>query len=574
MAIRVILTEDESVLLKPKFASFLLALSMFVTGAAGLVYEYIMSTVSTYILGNSIEQFSVTIALMLFMMGLGSYLQKFVNEDYLIEKFIFLEVFISLVGGFAPIAIYAAFGTMEQHFNLVHYAFICSIGLMIGFEIPIVMRFNQKFSDTLKVNIAIIYGLDYLGSFVGALLWSYYLLRKFPLTEISFMFAGANIFVALITLGYFSQYEFVKKKNISWVAVLLSVIALMYGYGHNRDWNTILEQKLYEDPIVFSETTKYQRLVMTRRNDIQEYRFYINGNLQFSSADEAIYHEQLVHPVMSLTPNHKKVLILGGGDGMALREVLKYKNVELVTLVDLDSDMVRFCASDKTLRSLNKDSFADARVGVLKSGAVADSGIRPLYQESDKEKKAKNHKKSLPVIEKVGYVHVVNIDADKFVGEIKGVWNVIIVDFPDPNAIELAKLYSKEFYLKLRRILSEDGMIVIQSTSPYHAKEAYLCILRTVGAAGFLSMPYHDNVPSFGDWGWIMAWKSQLPKDLVEDRIAKMDISVETRYITPDVFKGSLNFGKGMLASRYDDVNTLMYPTLLDKYVRESWKIE
>lgn len=559
-----------------RYAKILLALVMFMTGACGLVFEYIMSTVSTYILGNSIEQFSITIALMLFMMGISGYAQKFISDKNLVEKFIFVEVLIALIGGFAPIGIYAAFGIMEQNFNLVHYFFVCSIGALIGLEIPLVMRFNQKFSESLGVNIATIYGPDYIGSFVGALIWSFYLLRKFPLTEIGFILAGANIFVAFVTLLYFSKHNFVNRKKLSIFAVILATGLLVFGYSQNGKWNVSLQQKLYEDPIVFSKTTKYQVLTMTHRKDIDEYRFYINGHLQFSSADEMIYHEQLVHPVMSIVPDHKKVLVLGGGDGMALREILKHDDVESVTLVDLDADMVKFCASDKILTRLNRDSFANAKVKVRTTSSVTGEGTRPIYIENDKVKLKKMHNKFMakPEVEKIATVNVINIDADKFVGEIGEKYNVVIIDFPDPNAIELTKLYSKEFFLKVKRLLSENGMIVIQSTSPYHAKEAYLCIRRTMDAAGLTTLPYHDNVPSFGDWGWIMAWKDEIPESAVRERIANMEIKVRTKYLTPEVFRSALVFGKGSLTSKYDDVNTLMFPTLLEKYINESWKID
>jgi spermidine synthase len=560
----------------PRFAKILLALVMFMTGACGLVFEYIMSTVSTYILGNSIEQFSITIALMLFMMGVSGYVQKFLSDENLVEKFIFVEVLIALIGGFAPIGIYAAFGTMEDHFSLVHYFFVCSIGCLIGLEIPLVMRFNQKFSKSLGINIATIYGPDYIGSFLGALIWSFYLLRRFPLTEIGFLLAGANIFVALITLIYFSKHNFVSRKKLSMFAVIVGSGLLIFGYSQNGKWSVDLQQKLYEDPIVFSKTTKYQVLTMTHRKDIDEYRFYINGHLQFSSADEAIYHEQLVHPIMSIIPDHKKVLVLGGGDGMALREILKHDDVESVTLVDLDADMVKFCATDKTLTRLNRNSFANAKVKVRTTGSVTENGTRPVYIENDKVKLKKMHNKFVakPQVEKVAQVSVINIDADKFVGEIGEKYNVVIIDFPDPNAIELSKLYSKEFFIKVKRLLSENGMIVIQSTSPYHAKEAYLCIRRTMEAAGLTTLPYHDNVPSFGDWGWIMAWKDEVPESAVRERIANMEIKVKTKYLTPEVFRSALVFGKGSLVSKYNDINTLMFPTLLDKYTRESWKID
>ena len=563
---------------KPRFATLLLALSMFMTGACGLISEYVLSTVSTYILGNSIEQFSVIIALMMLMMGLAAYAQRYISDENLVEKFILIECFIALIGGFAPIAIYAAFGFMENHFALVQYFFVCSMGALVGMEIPLVLRINEKYSKTLGINMASIYSPDYIGSFVGAIVWVFFLIKTFPLTEISFLVAGINFVIAFITFAYFMKHGLVKAKFVSLIIIGLTAVGLFYGYMHNRVWDKNLEQRLYEDKIVFSETTKYQRLVMTYRKDINEYRFYINGHLQFSSVDEAIYHEQLIHPVMSMIPDHKRVLILGGGDGMALREVLKYKDVESVTLVDLDPAMVNFCSTNPILKKLNKNSFADSRVRVLKSNAITSGGLtRPVYQETGKMKTNKGKYKEIkekPETQNVARVDVYNVDADKFIGEISEKWNVVIVDFPDPNAIELVKLYSKEFFLKLNRVLAENGMVSIQSTSPYHAKEAYLCIKRTIEAAGFNTIPYHDNVPSFGDWGWLLASKKQLASSNLEKRISNLEIEVETNYLTAEVFQRARIFGKNWLTSKYSDVNTLMYPILLQRYTKESWEID
>ena len=577
----------------------LLAASMFFTGACGLVSEYILCTVSTYILGNSIEQFSIIIALMLFMMGIAGYLQRFMSDEKLVEKFILVETILALLSGFAPIAIYAAFGAMDYHFKIVQYFFIMSIGFLIGFEIPLVLRINEKYSKTLSINIAKIYSLDYLGCFAGALVWTYYLLKYYPLTEISFMMAGLNFFVAVLTFGYFLSKKAVSRRMSTLMLVACTAGVLIFGFTHNRGWSSDLEQKMYDDRIVFAETTKYQRIVITYNRPLEEHRLYLNGNLQFSSSDEQIYHEQLVHPVMQLVPGHRRVLILGGGDGLALREVLKYKDVEHITLVDLDQDMIRICSTDTVISRLNQNAFADARVHAIASKGVTPelsmqvvpqstkeqsqltqtpektdttwaNNIKPIYMETGKVDKNKQ-----AIVERVAYVEIFNIDADRFIGKAKKKWNVVIVDLPDPGSVELVKLYSKEFYLKIHRLLAENGMVAIQATSPYHAKESYLCINRTLKAARFKTLPYHDNVPSFGEWGWFLAWKDNIPESIVKNKIAGMrDFKVKTRYLTPEVFRTATVFGKGWLVSGYNDINTLMQPRLLDYYLHDDWKID
>lgn len=550
-------------------ATTLFATAMFMTGACGLVAEYCLSTVSTYILGSSITQWSLTIGIMMAMMGVSGYLQRFTGDKRLVERFIYVELFLCWLTGFAPIGNFAAFEFAGDHFLLIYYASAIMVGLAIGLEIPLMLRINEKYADTLRSNIANVFSPDYIGSFVGAIAWLF-LLKLFPLTEIGFVMAAMNFSVACLVLRFFWKRRLIESKVMTFTAVFVTGIALTFGHAQNREWSISLQQKLYEDPIRFSTVTRYQQLVMTENTKLGEFRFYINGNLQFSSLDEQIYHEQLVHPIMAMVPDHRRVLILGGGDGLALREVLKYEGVEEIVLVDLDPDMTAFCATNPIMLQMNDSSLVSARVKILKSGAVTEAGKRNIYQET-----GELNDKGRPILEATASVSVINLDADKFVGEISGKYNVIIVDFPDPEAVELTKLYSREFYLKLKRILAENGMFVVQSTSPYHAKESYLCIGRTIHAAGFESLPYHDNVPSFGDWGFWLCWKDQIVESKVQSRIAQIDsFAVSTRYLTPEVFRRAMVFGKGWLSAKNTEVNTLMHPVLLQYYVNESWLIE
>lgn len=542
---------------------------MFATGACGLVFEYILSTVSTYILGNSIEQFSITIALMLLMMGVAGYVQKFMSDRYLIEKFIFLETFLALLGGYAPIAIYASFGFVPDHFMVINYFFVMAIGFLIGFEIPLVLRINEKYSETLGTNIAGVVGPDYIGSFAGAIVWTFFLLKTFPLTEISFLVGGTNFFIAAITFMYFMKFGLVKYRVVCVILIVVSAALLAFGYNNNRDWNLNLEQKLYDSKIVFSKTTKYQRLVLTYDAPLNDYRFFINGNLQFSSVDEAIYHEHLVHPAFTLVQNPDRVLILGGGDGLALREVLKHPQVQNILLVDLDPDMVKVCSTNPILTRLNNHAFEGAKVIAKASDAVSGVGRTRVFQDTGKV-----HPSGEPETQRIASVEIMNVDADRFLDQAPGQWDIVIIDFPDPSSVELAKLYSREFYRKLASAAAPGAMVVVQATSPYHARESYLCIRRTLESAGWRTLPYHDNVPSFGDWGWIMAWKNRDEGEIRKRIAATETFGVDTAYLTPDAFRAALSFGKGSLATSETRINTLMEPALLTYYLDESWKAE
>lgn len=557
----------------PVVATALLCLCMLGSGASGLVNEYILSTTATIILGSSIEQFSFIIATMMLMMGVGAFFQKKVGNDHLIEKFVGLEITLALLGSFAPLATYAAYTGLEEHFGVVQYFFVSAIGFLIGFEIPMVVRINERFQAKIKNNVGSVLFADYVGSFLGALLWIHWLLPRFPFTESSFLIAGMNFAVALIALMYFMRHGWVKYgKSCLGLMVLTSVI-MMWGYSNNREWNVHMNQKLYDSPIIASVTTRYQHLVLTHDKPTKDTRLFINGNVQFSSLDEHRYHDLLVHPVMALAPRHTHVLILGGGDGLALREILKYDDVQSITLVDIDPGMTRFASTDPRMIALNKGAFKDARVTAQGSAAISEDGWKEIYQETGDHEAT-----GVEITEKIADVHVMNVDAHKFVDTLGGrKWDVVIIDFPDPSAIELSKLYSRQFYGQvLHHVLARDGMIAVQSTSPYHAKEAYLCIQRTIEAAGYTTIPYHANIPSFGDWGWYLAWPTHsASSDEVHSRITALQgFSVETTYLTPDVFRASMIFGKGELVATRTEVNNLMHPVLLDIYTHHSWVLD
>lgn len=546
-----------------------LAVSMFLTGGCGLVAQYILSTVSTYILGNSIEQFSVIIALMLLMMGVAGAVQSLISDRHLVEKFVAVEVLLALMSGFAPVALYAAYARMTDHFAVVQVGAVLIVGFLIGIEIPLAIRINERYAPSLKGNIASIWSLDYVGSFVGALVWAFFLIRVMPIDRIGFVIAFVNLAVAGLTLLYFARID-----RLAWrlpgIGLVIAGFALVFGLRSAPAWTDGIERSLYDDPIVHAETSPYQRIVVTENRRLGETRLYLNGNLQFSSLDEPIYHEQLVHPAMHLAARRRHVLILGGGDGLALREVRKYPDVERITLVDLDPAMVRLAKRHPVFQRLNENAFCDARISVVPPVGVVPTGLRrPVLQPEGEAKQGQR-----PPLRKIAEVDVVTLDADRFLNGVADPADVLIVDLPDPNSIELAKLYSREFYRKARRAMARDGVMVVQATSPYHARETFLCIRRTLASAGFGTLPIHDNVPSFGDWGWILATPAH-DEPWLRRRLSELKrLEIPTRYLTPDLLQRAPIFGRDGLKSAYQDVSTLMRPIVLDRYLNEGWKVE
>ena len=552
----------------PRFLPVLLAFCMFSTGASGLVNEYVLATMTTYILGNSIEQFSIIIAAMMLMMGVSGLAQRSMSDDHLIVKFMGLEIIMALSASIAPLAIYAAFAYFNDHFIFVHYFFVLVIGFLIGFEIPLVMRIIEQYKVTLKTNLALVYAMDYIGAFIGAMIWVKLLLVYFPLAKISFIVAGFNFLVAALTILYFIRTGVIQRPW--WPVVLLAgtSLFLVFGLFRSVDLSHLLEQRFYDDPIIHKETSRYQHLVLTHDRAKDDLRLYINGNTQFSSVDEARYHELLTHPVMSLKPEARHVLVLGGGDGLALREILKYPTVEKITVIDLDPAVVHLAATHPQLRALNRDAFADARVLVDAPEYAARYSVQDVY--------ARHRRESKP--EWVAAVDVFHVDADRFLNVSHDhIWDVAILDFPDPGSVELAKLYSRQFYAKLAAHLADDALVAVQSTSPFHAKSAFLAVGNTLRASGFEALPYRQNIPSFGDWGFYLAWKDERSVDQIKQALHGVTgFSVDTAFLTPALMHASFAFGKHELfldKGREACINSVMNPCLFTHYVRESWRV-
>ncbi|MCK5542588.1 MAG: polyamine aminopropyltransferase [Desulfobacterales bacterium] len=551
--------------LKLNFASVLLCGCIFASGACGIILEYIQATIASMILGNSFEQWAVVIGLMLFWMGLASLLQVHIKKKYLIYMFIAVETGLALVGGFSPTLTYYSY-SMTSHYILVLYFFVSFIGIMIGLEIPIIIRINNDYTKELKTNIGNILSADYLGSLLGALIFVYIILRFFPITKAAFLTALINFMLAFVTYIYFYSKKLIKSK-IPAVIMVLTIILISYGYIKSDQWDIKIQQPLYDDPIIHTQTTQYQHIVLTHYKPLNETRLFLNGNLQLCSLDEARYHEPLVHPAMNLVPQRKKVLILGGGDGCALREVLKYKEVEQVMLVDLDPGMTQLAMEHPKLTKINNNAFKDARVVNQNLDGITPGDVKEIFMEKEPFTKNKQQESI-----KIADVKIMNVDAYKFLEKIPGFWDVIIVDMPDPSSPELTKLYSKGFYIKAKRHLSMNGIMIVQATSPYFAKESFLCIGRTIESAGFSILPFHENVPSFGDWGWYIAWQPGIEKSRILNKIDKIKIPVKTNFLTEDIFKAELKFGKNLLKSDRNDINTIINPILLSIYAHESWQ--
>ena len=317
--------------------SFILKAAIFATGFAGIVAEYVLSTLATYFIGNSVFQWTMIVSLMLFCMGLGSRLSKLITGN-LIRNFLILELGLSILVAFSSVLVYTV-AALSSYFDILIYTLSMLVGLLIGLEIPLVVRINKEYED-LKTNISSILEKDYYGSLIGGVFFAFVGLPILGLTYTPFILGLINFFVACIVFKRFKGKIVKGQLRQMYVMIFATLGILVVGVSATDPIITWGEQKKYKDKVIFSKQTKYQKIVLTEWKD--EHWLYLNGNLQFCSIDEEMYHEPLVHPLMQLHPNAQRILIMGGGDGCAVRELLKYPSVQKIDMVDLDPAMDRF----------------------------------------------------------------------------------------------------------------------------------------------------------------------------------------------------------------------------------------
>ena len=496
-----------------KMDARLLLVTTLLISICSIIYELLISSISSYLQGDSILQFSITIGLYMSAMGIGSYISKYMRKD-LFNKFIFIEMSIGILGGFSSFILFLV-NIYTQIYSLIMYILIILIGIFVGLEIPILTRIIENNERNVRKNLANIFTFDYIGGLIGSIAFPILLFPKLGFITTAFLIGAINVITAVIIV--FNYNKFIEKsKIIKIISILILIIMLVFLFTGNIITDKI-EKGLYRDDVVLSKQTPYQKIVMTKHKD--DLRLFLDGNLQFSSSDEYRYHEALVHIPMMYAKKHDRVLILGGGDGLAARELLKYEDIKEIVLVDIDKDMTDLCATDKQIAKLNNNSL-------------------------------KNEK-----------VQVINEDGYMFVQENENKFDVIIIDFPDPNNESLNKLYTNVFYNYIKANLNENGVMVCQSTSPYYAKKSFWCINKTIKSQFETVIPYHLQVPTFGEWGFNIAFNGENKREKLE---------VETQYLNEDNIDSMFIFGKDeMLDTNLIEENDMFKPTLITYYNEE-----
>jgi spermidine synthase len=489
---------------------FVFLFSVFVVATCGLIYELVASTAASYLLGDSVTQFSTVIGVYLFAMGVGSYLSKYFKKN-LLKIFIIVEILVALFGGLSSTMLFIGFNFITS-FHFFLYLIVFIIGSLVGLEIPLMLRI-LKDRFTFDDLVAKIFSFDYVGALFASLLFPLIFVPYLGLLKTSYLFGIFNAVVAYFLVNHLEDAR--SSKTILRTSASGVILVLCLGFAFSESILNWTESLAYQEKIIISKSSKYQRIVVTRNND--DIRLYLNGNLQFSSRDEYRYHESLVYPALMKHPEAKNILVLGGGDGLAVRELLKTAKPQKITLVDLDADMIELFKKNPVLKQLNKESLNDPKVTVI------------------------------------------NNDAFTWLKQNKEEFDLAIIDFPDPSNYSVGKLYTNTFYKLLYKTLKNDGIAVVQSTSPYFAAGSFQCINNTIQSAGFNTTPYHSYVPSFGEWGYVLC-----EKQLTQMKDQKFD----TKFFTMATWPSMTTFPSDM-KSEIKDINKLNNQVLVTLFEHE-----
>lgn len=496
--------------------------TVFVCAACGLVYELALVALGSYLIGDTAAQASIVLGVMVFAMGVGALAAKPL-QNKAARNFALIELALALFGGLSVLALYAAFAWLHLY-TVAMVALAVLLGALIGAEIPLLMVLLQRIRKQAPGSaVADLFAADYVGALLGGLAFPFLLLPVFGQIRGALLVGAVNAIAGLILIfTVFRKDLGVKTRwGLSVVAGVVAVV-LVTAYAYSQRFEAEAQQALYANPIIYSEQTQYQSIVLTESIPVTgepDVQLYINGDLQFASLDEYRYHEALVHP--ALARNRSNVLILGGGDGLALREILRYPDVETVTIVELDPAMTDLGAQHPKLVELNEGSYHDPRVTV------------------------------------------VNADAFAWLRDQTDIFDAIVIDMPDPDETATAKLYSVEFYGLAGSVLAEDGLMTVQSGSPYYAPRSYWCIQASIEETGLFTTPYHVPVPSFGDWGYMLVAKDGPPAPAL-DPPAPLRSLDEATLVAAQVFPPD---------QQPMDVppSTLMHPRIL-QYAQEEWR--
>ncbi|MEL6471753.1 MAG: polyamine aminopropyltransferase [Cyanobacteria bacterium J06623_4] len=520
----------------------LLLLTAAVSSGCGLAAELLLGTLTSYLVGAQALAYGVAVGGFLAAMGLGAYLSRFIarpsasgqtahrtahqnahqndkrQQRQLLNGFFAIELALAPLVALVPLGLFALFTLSGPVWVGLTFGTLI-LGTLSGMEVPLLTRLIELDKQNLSDSLAGVLALDYVGALAGSLLFPAVLLPWIGLLPSAFIIGAFPAWMVFALAQAFPQMRPWRYVGIGLAITLIATTPIVLPFSAK------LENKLYKAPIVWRSQSTYQRIVLTRFGS--DLRLFLNGELQLSTIDEYRYHEALVHPaIAAATANGhppKRILLLGAGDGMALREVLKWPSIEHITLIELDPAVVHLAQTQPQLVKFNQNAFNDPRV-TLQYG-----------------------------------------DAFKAIPKLSSQYDIIIADFPDPDQVTIAKLYSKGFYQQLRSRLTSNGIIVTQASSPFFAPKVIACITKTLTDTGLTARPYNVDIPSFGPWGFVIA--AQAPLNLTG-----LSLPIPTQFLTSELLPTLFIMAKDVTDTDVD-INQLSNPVIVPYQSNPRWSV-
>ncbi|WP_328537594.1 polyamine aminopropyltransferase [Streptomyces sp. NBC_00344] len=451
---------------------FVLA-TVFVCAACGLVYELELVALASYLIGDSVTQASVVLSVMVFAMGIGSLLAKRLRLRAAVG-FGLIEAALALVGGCSALVLYAAFAWGGgSRYALVGFSLM--IGVLIGAEIPLLMTLIQRVSRQDPGGaVADLFAADYVGALAGGLAFPFFLLPLLGQLTGALLTGTVNAVAGGALVLWLFREDLTRRGRWWLIAVNVLVLAVLAtATALAGDFELAARRAVYGPHVRVTVRTGVQEIVLTRspRGTVD---LFLNGRLRVDGRDERRYHKALVAPAMS--GPHRRVLILGGGDGLAAAEAMKHRGVASVTVVELDPGVERLARTDPGLSALNGHAYRDPRL------------------------------------------HVITADAFTWLRSPRQRYDVIISDLPDPGITPSTKFYSEEFYGLAARVLAPGGRLAVHAGPVETRPDSFWTVEETIRTAGLRTLPYRAAGPAArpgptratpGDWGFVLASRAR-----------------------------------------------------------------
>ncbi|MFD8750550.1 polyamine aminopropyltransferase [Kitasatospora sp. NPDC059577] len=509
-------------------------MAAFVCAACGLVYELELVALGDYLLGDTVTQTSVVLSVMVFAMGLGSLLAKRLTGRPA-TAFALVECALALTGGLSVLALYSSWAWLGRY-QAAMVGLTCVIGILIGAEIPLLMTLVQRIRrEDAGRAAADLFAADYVGALIGGLAFPFLILPALGPGDGALLTGAVNAVAgSAVVLWLFREEPAPRVRRLLWAGCLL-VLALLAAAAAGSDAvERAARHALYGDQVRYATRSRYQEIVLTGPTG-GPVRLYLDGRLAVCGPDEYRAGEGLVHPAMGAGPD-TRVLLLGGGDGLALREVLRHPGVRSVRLVDTDPALPRLARSDPGLAALGGHSLDDPRVRTTAADPMA--WLRGADPDGRTSTAA---------------------DASAGAPGGDGPYDVVLADLPAPADGGPVKFHSQEFYGLAARLLSPGGRIAVRAGSD---PDGLWRIDSGLRAVGLQTAPY--AVPGSPDatcrpgppdtaQNYLLAAATRPPLTLAPD-------TPPPRALTPDTLRGSADRLDSHRPSRPPAPLTLLSP--------------